>query len=77
MEEKTRIQNAVEFIQRNYDKEIQIFDTRNLVGDPMECVYSEDGIDIDECYRYEYLEIFGLTEEEKAIMRETFKGAEF
>lgn len=77
MKEETRIENAIEFIKKNYEEDIQIFDTRNIVGDSMECVYSEDGIDIDECYDWGYLEIFGLTEEEDAIMRETFEGVEF
>ena len=30
----------------------------------MKTVYDEDGITVDWCYYYEYIEIFGLTEEE-------------
>ena len=39
----------------------QIFFTRNTCGDYMETIYDEDGIQVDICYGWEYLEIFGLT----------------
>ena len=38
-----------------------IFDSRNLVGDPMTTVYSANGLTIDVCYRYSYFEVFGLS----------------
>ena len=40
----------------------QTFDCRNVVGDPMSTVYDENGITVDHCYRYEYLDIFGLSD---------------
>jgi hypothetical protein len=43
---------------------MQAFDCQNFAGDPMATVYEEDGITVDECYYYGYLEIFGLTDEE-------------
>jgi hypothetical protein len=30
----------------------------------METIYNEDGITVDYCYYYGYIEIFGLTDEE-------------
>lgn len=51
------------FLQENYPNE-QAFNTRNIVGDSMETVYNEDGIMVDYCYYYEYIEIFGLTDKE-------------
>lgn len=30
----------------------------------MTTIYEEDGITVDECHYYDYLEIFGLTDEE-------------
>ena len=30
----------------------------------MDNIYDEDGIQVDICYSYEYLEIFGLTHDE-------------
>ena len=51
------------FLQENYPNE-QAFNTRNIVGDSMAIVYNEDGIIVDYCYEYEYIEIFGLTDVE-------------
>lgn len=51
------------FLQKNYPNE-QAFNTRNWIGDNMETVYNEDGIMVDYCYNYGYIEIFGLTDEE-------------
>lgn len=46
----------------------QTFDCRNIVGDPMSNIYDEDGITVDFCYHYDYLEIFGLSDEEYASL---------
>lgn len=47
-----------------------IFFSRNIVGDPMETVYQDDGVTVDACFDYEYLEVFGLNaEEEREITR--------
>lgn len=73
MTEKTRIDKIIEFINKNYDKDIQIFYTRNIFGDPMMCVYNEDNVVIDECCDYYYLEIFGLTDEEEKILQNKFQ----
>lgn len=65
-----RLSKVKKFIQETYYDEwnkeytIQLFDSRNTVGDIMETVYEEDGITIDFCPRYYYLEIFGLSDEE-------------
>lgn len=42
----------------------QTFSSRNIVGDPMSNIYDADGVQIDYCYGYDYLEIFGLTSQE-------------
>ena len=60
-----RLEKAKEIIKENvslYD--CGLFNTRNLVGDPMSTIYDEDGLTIDVCYRYSYFEVFGLTDEE-------------
>ena len=58
-----KIEKLKIFLQKNYPN-IQAFNTRNLVGDPMETVYDEDGIIIDYCHYWNYIEIFGLKEKE-------------
>ena len=49
------------------DARFGIFNTRNIVGDPMEVIYYEDGLEIDICYYYGYFEVFGLGEEFKEL----------
>lgn len=41
-----------------------MFDTRNFVGDFMITIYDQDDIQVDYCPHYEYIEIFGLSEED-------------
>lgn len=43
---------------------LQTFNTRNTAGDSMYTIYKEDGIIIDYCPGWNYLEIFGLTMDE-------------
>ncbi len=49
-----------------------IFNSRNIVGDEMFTVYNQDGLVIDICYRYGYLEVFGLSDEEFYKLREFY-----
>ena len=59
---------AKEIIKNNIeDARFGIFNTRNVVGDPMEVIYCEDGLRIDICYDYGYFEVFGLGEEFKEL----------
>lgn len=59
----SKIDKLKRFLQENYPNE-QAFNTRNIAGDSMGRVYDEDGITVDYCYQYSYIEIFGLTDEE-------------
>lgn len=58
-----RISKLKKFLQENCPN-MQAFNTRNLVGDIMDTIYEKDGIVVDICYYYNYIEIFGLTDEE-------------
>jgi len=58
-----RISKLKKFLQENCPN-MQAFNTRNLVGDTMVTIYENDGIVVDICYYYEYIEIFGLTDED-------------
>ena len=72
---KDRLDKAVEFLKERSLLSWQWFDSRNFAGDYMETIYDEDGITIDICYGYRYIEIFGLTPEETERFSElsTFK----
>jgi len=61
MERLNKLRNFL--IEKGF-KGTQTFDSRSLVGDPTTTIYEADGITVDYCYYYEYLEIFGLSNEE-------------
>ena len=58
-----KIDKLKKFLQENYPNE-QAFNTKNIVGECMATVYNQDGLMVDYCYYYEYIEIFGLTDVE-------------
>ena len=61
------VEKVKEVIKNNIEDALYgIFDYRNVVGDPMETIYDEDGIIIDLCRDWGYFEVFGLTDEEFA-----------
>lgn len=61
---ENRLNKLKKFLKEKFKKRIQAFDMINTEGDSMETIYDEDGITVDYCYYYEYIEIFGLTNEE-------------
>ena len=54
----------IAFLKEKFPDGIQMFDNRNWVGDFMFNIYNDDGIVVDYCHGYEYIEVFGLTDEE-------------
>jgi len=38
-----------------------IYNTRNIMGDPMTTIYENNGLIIDICYEWSYFEVFGLS----------------
>ena len=57
------IKKLIEFLKKKFPNGIQMFDTRNFVGDQMFTIYNEDGFVVDYCYEYGYIEVFGLSDE--------------
>ena len=57
-------EKLIEFLKKEFPKGIQMFNTRNWVGDKMCTIYNEDGFVVDYCHGYEYIEVFGLSDEE-------------
>ena len=62
--EEDRLIKLKKFLKTVFKKKIQAFTTKNLVGDYMETIYNEDGIQVDYAPEYEYIEIFGLKNKE-------------
>lgn len=68
----TKKEKVEEFLKEYFDEDelpISAFDTRNLVGDSMRTIYNENGIIIDYCYDWHYLEIFGLSKKDFADLK--------
>lgn len=59
-----KVEELIRFLETRFRARIQMFDTRNIVGDYMENIYHKDGIVVDYCSGWHYIEIFGLTYEE-------------
>lgn len=59
-----KIEKLREFIIQSGLKGFQTFNSRNIIGDSMATIYKQDGITVDYCHYYEYLEIFGLSKTE-------------
>lgn len=61
----SKLEIAKKIIKENFESaDCGLYDTRNIVGDPMVTLYSDDGLIIDICYRYAYFEVFGLSSDE-------------
>lgn len=59
-----KIDKLKKFLNEEFKEKIQAFNTRNIIGDPMCTIYDEDGITVDMCYEWSYIEIFGLTQQQ-------------
>lgn len=59
-----RVKKLVEFIKEKNLVGMQTFNTRNIFGDGLFTIYNKDGITLDYCYYYGYLELFGLSDDE-------------
>lgn len=59
-----RIENLIVFLKENFEKGIQMFDTANFVGDFMVPIYKKDDISVFFAPEYDYIEIFGISDEE-------------
>ena len=70
-----KVKKVKKFLEKENIDGMQTFFTRNIVGDPMVRIYSDNtnNVFIDICYEYDYLEIFGLTEQEQDQLRSNTK----
>ena len=66
-----RIDEVKFFLMDIFPNRIQIFNSRNVVGDSMYNIYDKDDIKVDYCHYYEYIEVFGVTEKEYKELTET------
>ena len=59
-----RIENLIVFLKENFEKGIQMFDTPNIAGDFKEPIYKKHDISVFIAPEYDYIEIFGISDEE-------------
>ena len=55
---------VMKFLKERFPNGIQMFHTKGWMGDILGTIYNENGITIDYCGEWNYIEIFGLTEDE-------------
>ena len=61
----SNLEKAKEIVKTYYRvADCGIFNSRNIIGDVMETIYECEGLTIDICYYYSYLEVFGLSDAE-------------
>lgn len=60
-----------QFLSKIFPEHIQIFNSRNIMGDYMESIYNDDDIIVDWCERYDYIEVFGVSAEEYQMLCDT------
>ena len=67
-----RIEKLIDFLKNRFIGGIQMFNTPSIVGDFRVPIYSEDGIKVLFAPYYEYIEIYGISDEEfERVMKET------
>lgn len=60
-----KLEKAKQIIDQYYNKaRCGIFDCKGWGGEDMYTIYASDGLAIDICYRHEYFEVCGLSEDE-------------
>lgn len=62
---REEFKKVLEFLKEKYPYGEQAFFSRNTAEDTMFTVYEKDGIQIDYCPHWDYIEIFGLTRDEQ------------
>lgn len=71
----TKLDKAKKVIEHYYNEaRCGIFNTRNLISDPMETLYEGSDVIIDICRPYEYFEVFGLSDEEFSELEKFYNG---
>ena len=66
-----RIEKLIKFLKERFEDGIQMFNTPSLVNDFRLPIYSEDEITVLWAPGYEYIEIYGISDEEfERVMKE-------
>ena len=55
------MEKLILFLKAKFPNGIQMFNTRNVLGDHTTRIYDKNGITVDYCPDWGYIEIFGLS----------------
>ena len=73
MEREKELEKVKKLIKKKYkDADCGIYNSRNLVGDPMLGLFEGKYFTLDMCYMYSYFEVFGTTEEEFETLKKFY-----
>lgn len=64
----------INFLHENFKDGVQMFNTRNILGDFMYTVFHEGDIIVDYAPDYGYIEIFGLSQSEFDAVANLYDG---
>ena len=68
-----KLEKAKKIIKKYFNNgDCGIYDSRNIVGDPMINIYDDGDLTIDICYSYGYFEVFGLSDDEFAELEKYY-----
>lgn len=71
----TKLDIAKKIVKKHSDEARHgIFNSRNIVGDPMDNIYNDGELSIDICYGYEYFEVFGLSKNDFADLKSFYSS---
>ena len=68
------MRELIKFLEANFPNGVQMFNTRNTVGDEMRTVFCKCGITVDLCDDWGYIEIFGLTDDQFDVISGAYDG---
>ena len=71
---KLRRDNIVDFLNARFPEGVQAFDTPNVVGDPIVEIYDFQGVIINYCEWWDYIDIIGITKEEYQYILDNTKS---
>lgn len=71
----TKLEKAKEIIETFYKyADCGLYNTRNIVGDRLDILNSDNGLTIEICPGWAYFEVFGLNGDEFYELKEFYRG---
>lgn len=77
MERSKELETVKNLIKENFeDASLGMFFTPNIVGDFMSTLHKGEFFTLKICYKWEYYELFGCTEEEEKVIEDYYAKLE-